>query len=108
MASVFKNAFLYVGDEYNDVYICPAGTTAIVLHCQVTNIGASNHDLSMEWTDFSSGMLVSLASEIVVPENAAYEPIGGKLVLEAGDKISAKTDDPSEPLEVSLSVLEIS
>ena len=109
MASVFRNAFLRLDDGFDDVYTCPAATTAIVLHCQVTNIDASNHDLSMLWTDFSAANSDDyIANEIVVPANAAYEPIGGKLVLEAGDKISAKTDDPSEPLEVSLSVLEIS
>jgi hypothetical protein len=108
MASVFKNASLVLKDGFLDVYTCPAGAVAIVLHCQAANVDESNHDLSMLWTDFSAANSnVYIANEIVVPANAAYEPIGGKLVLESGDKIRAKTD-VDDQVEVSVSVLEIS
>jgi hypothetical protein len=59
----------------------------------------------MVWTDASdSNTATTLAEAIVVPENAAYEPIG-KLVLEAGDKIRANAD-ASSALEMTVSVLE--
>lgn len=108
MASVFKNFNLLLTDEFQDVYTCPANTKTIVLHCQAANIDLDNHDLSIYWSDASSvSRNVYLASEIVVPTNAAYEPIGGKLILEEGDKIRAKADSNSF-IDISMSVMEMS
>ena len=105
MATVFKNAKAALTASLADVYVVPAATTAIVIGVHVTNIGTADHELDMVWTDASdSNAATYLANEIVVPENAAYEPVG-KLVLEAGDKIRANADAGSA-LEVTVSVLE--
>lgn len=105
MANTFKNAKAALGTALADVYEVPSATTAIVIGVHVTNIGTADRELDMVWTDASdSNTATYLADGIIVPENAAYEPVG-KLVLEAGDKIRASADATSA-LEVTVSVLE--
>lgn len=105
MANTFKNAKAALGTALADVYTVPSATTAIVIGVHVANIGTADHTLDMVWTDASdSNTATTFAEAIVVPENAAYEPIG-KLVLEAGDKIRANAD-ASSALEITVSVLE--
>jgi hypothetical protein len=109
MAQVFKNARKVLSDSATDVYTVPAATTAIVIGCQISNVdNANNVDLRFWWTDASDADAVTyLGYDIIVPALAAYEPIGGKLVLEAGDKLVGLGSVASD-LEVSLSVLELS
>ena len=48
----------------------------------------------------------NLVKTLTIPPDAALNPIGGKLVLEAGDTIQAQASAAGD-LELSLSVLEI-
>ena len=106
--AVFKNVRAVLGDTATDVYEVPAGTTAIVIGCQVANVGAGSNELGFWWTDASAADAVTmLGNEVIVPANAAYEPIGGKLVLEAGDKLRGQSENDEE-LEATVSVLELS
>lgn len=108
MAEVFKNARLVLTTSGADIYTVPAGTTAVVIGCQVTNTGTTSYNLSLWWTDASaSNAETYLAQAIPVPDAASYEPIGGRLVLEAGDKLRG-FGSSSSVLDVSVSVLEIS
>lgn len=105
MANTFKNAKAALGTALADIYEVPAATAAIVIGVHVANIGTADHALDLVWTDDSdSDTATTLAEAIVVPKNAAYEPVG-KLVLEAGDKIRGNAD-ASSALEVTVSVLE--
>ena len=109
MAATFKNAKAVLAMATSDVYVVPSGTTSIVIGCQVTNVAIVPDDLSFWWTDSSdSDAATYLADEIEIPVNASYEPIGGKLVLEAGDKIQGSTVVADNSLEVTLSILELS
>ena len=108
MAATFKNARSVLADSATTVYTCPSATTAIIIGCQVANVGAADHQLDFYWEDTSAaGTATYLADEVTVPQYAAYEPIGGKLVLEAGDIVKGLGDTAST-LEVTLSVLELS
>ncbi len=108
MAETFKNVRALLGDSATDVYTVPAATVAIVIGAQVANIGATSNELDFWWTDSSAADAITrLGSKIVVPAAAAYEPIGGKLVLEAGDKLRGEGENDQE-LEATVSVLEIS
>ena len=108
MAETFKNARAVLTGSNAAVYTVPADTTAIIIGCQVTNVGTANHDLTLSWTDSSnSPVFTYLAQAIPVPDAAAYEPIGGKLVLEAGDVLQG-FGSTTGVLEVTVSVLEIS
>jgi hypothetical protein len=108
MAETFKNVRALLADSATDVYTVPAGTVAIVIGAQVANIGSGSNELDFWWTDASAADAITrLGSKIVVPTAAAYEPIGGKLVLEAGDKLRGESENDQE-LEATVSVLEIS
>ena len=104
----FKNVRAVLGTSASDVYTVPAATTAIVIGCQATNVHTANRKLQFWWTDASNANAVTkLAQDIVIPEAASYEPIGGKLVLEAGDKLRGLNEGANH-VEVSVSVLELS
>ena len=108
MAETFKNAKKVLTGSLSDIYTVPAGTTAIVIGCQVANNDTSARDLTMVWTDASdSDTATYLADVITIPVASAYEPVGGKLILEAGDKLRGFGSTTST-LEVTLSVLELS
>lgn len=108
MAQTFKNAKKALTGSSSAIYTVPAGTTAIVIGCQVVNVGTGAYDLTLSWTDSSdSDTETYLAQAIPIPDAAAYEPIGGKLVLEAGDVLKG-FGSTTLALEVSVSVLELS
>lgn len=108
MAETFKNAKAALSDSSAAIYTVPPGVTSIVIGCQVVNVGTASHDLTLSWTDSSdSDAETFLSQAIPVPDAAAYEPIGGKLVLEAGDIIYGFADT-ADVLDITVSVLEIS
>jgi hypothetical protein len=103
----FKNYRAVLADTATDIYTVPAATTAIVIGCQVANVGSGSNELEFWWTDDSDADAVTyLGDKVVVPVAAAYEPIGGKLVLEAGDKLRGISENDDE-LEATVSVLEL-
>lgn len=107
VAETFKNVRAVLTDSATDIYTCPASTTVIVIGCQVANVGASANNLDFWWTDSSAADATAyLADGVSVPAAAAYEPIGGKLVLEAGDKLRGLSSTTNE-LVASVSVLEL-
>lgn len=97
-----------VGTAFASVYTCPADTTAIVLFCQVTNIdGASNVDIDVQWLDASNANAATLlASTMSIPADAAITPLGGKLVLQAGDALQMKASATGDAV-ATISVLEL-
>jgi hypothetical protein len=76
----------------------------------VTGEQFASHDVW--WTDASDSDAVTyLAESVVIPANAGYAPLSGKLVLEAGDKIVGRgqEDDYEEAIvQATVSVLELS
>jgi hypothetical protein len=107
MAQTFSNVRAVLADSSTDIYTVPSSTTAIVIGCQVANRGTAVVDLDVWWTDSSAaGTATYLAEGVGIPVSAAYEPIGGKLVLEAGDKLVGVASTASL-LEASVSVLEL-
>jgi hypothetical protein len=108
MAQVFKNARAILGTSLSDVYTVPAGTTAIVIGCQIANVHSATRTTQVVWTDASNAdAATKLAHNVIIPVGAAYEPVGGKLVLEAGDKLRALSEGANH-LEMTVSVLELS
>ena len=61
----------------------------------------------LDYYDSSTTTAKALAHTVAVPADSALNPIGGKLVLEAGDQVRAWAGTASD-LEIVLSVLEIS
>lgn len=108
MANTFKSVNADLGTTADTaVYTCPASTTAIVLLCQVANIDGTNAvDIYMDYYDSSTTSAKALAHTISVPADSSFNPIGGKLVLEAGDELRAWAGAASDA-EIVVSVLEI-
>ena len=89
------------------VYQCPSATTAVVLLCQIANVdGASSVDIYVDYYDSSTTTAKALAHTVAVPADTSLNPIGGKLVLEAGDQIRAWASAASDA-EIVVSVVEI-
>ena len=106
--AVFKNVRAVLGDTATDVYEVPPDTTAIVIGCQATNTHTDTRTFDFWWTDASDAdAFTYLANGVIIPISAAYEPVGGKLVLEAGDKLRG-SNQGSGHVEVTVSVLELS
>ena len=108
MANTFKNTVADLGTTADTaVYTCPASTTAIIVHCQVANVDGTNAaDLYMDLFDTSASAAKALAHTINVPADSALNPIGGKLVLEAGDELRAWAGAASD-LEITIGILQI-
>ena len=107
MATTFKTVRAVLADTATDVYTVPAATTAIVIGCQATNVYSATRTLDFWWTDDSNADAVTyLADGVSIPAAAAYEPIGGKLVLEAGDKLRG-LNQGTDHVEVTVSVMEL-
>tara|TARA_R100000742_G_C4234018_1_gene54977 strand:+ start:338 stop:667 length:330 start_codon:yes stop_codon:yes gene_type:complete len=108
MAETFKSVNADLGTSADtSIYQCPSSTTAIVILCQVTNVDGTNAaTVTMDYYDSSATQAKALASTISIPADSAFNPIGGKLVLEAGDQLRAWAGAASD-LEIVVSVLEI-
>jgi len=89
------------------IYQCPSATTAVVLLCQIANVdGGSSVDVYVDYYDSSTTTAKALAHTVAVPADSSLNPIGGKLVLEAGDQIRAWASAASDA-EIVVSVVEI-
>lgn len=107
MGEAFKNARAALGTSSSTIYTCPAGTTAIIIGCQVANVdGTNSADATVTWTDSSASATTHLVKTVPVPADASLGVIAGKLVLEAGDSIGGFASAAGD-LEISVSVLEI-
>ena len=108
MAETFVNAKAVLADSATTIYTCPAATKAIIIGCQVANIDAAAVDLQIWWTDSSdTDAITHLGYNVSIPAEAVYEPISGKLVLEAGDVLKGLGSVASD-LEATVSILELS
>lgn len=107
MAQTFKNSRASLGATATDVYTCPANTTAIVIGCQIANADSVSRTVNFWWTDSSAANAITyFGYGVTIPVNSAYEPLSGKVVLEAGDKVIG-LGSTAASLNVTLSVLEI-
>jgi hypothetical protein len=108
MAETFKNARALIQTTTTVVYTAPVATVAIVIGCQIANVSAALEEVKVWWTDDSNADAITyLVEDVIIPIKAALAPIAGKLVLEAGDTISA-TGQTNNDAEITVSVLEIS
>jgi hypothetical protein len=108
MANTFKNDRALIQTSPTVAYTCPAATVAIVIGCQIANVSATSEEVKVWWTDDSDADAITyLVEDVIIPIKAALAPIAGKLVLEAGDTISA-SGETNDDAEITVSVLEIS
>jgi len=108
MAESYKSVNADLGTTADtSIYQCPASTTAVVLLCQIANVDGENAvNVYVDYYDSSTTTAKALAHTIAVPADSSFNPIGGKLVLEAGDQIRAWASAASDA-EIVVSVVEI-
>tara|TARA_B100001939_G_scaffold177706_1_gene153132 strand:+ start:509 stop:838 length:330 start_codon:yes stop_codon:yes gene_type:complete len=108
MAESYKSVNADLGTTADtSIYQCPASTTAVVLLCQIANVDGTNAvNVYVDYYDSSTTTAKALAHTIAVPADSSFNPIGGKLVLEAGDQIRAWASAASDA-EIVVSVVEI-
>jgi hypothetical protein len=107
MAETFKMLNASLTTETANVYVCPAGTTAIFILGQVANAdGANSANMTIVATDSSATSTKFLAKTVPVSADAATTFLTGKLVLEAGDYLAGSAS-ANDHLDVTVSVLEI-
>jgi len=107
MAETFKMLNASLTTETANVYVCPASTTAIFILGQVANAdGANASNVSITATDSSATSTKFLAKTVPVPADSATSFLTGKLVLEAGDYLSASAG-ANDHIDITVSVLEI-
>lgn len=104
MTNTFKRILYAVPTALTTFYTVPAGKTAVVIGCQVANVDTLNHaplDLAIK----SGATTRYLARSIVIPFEASLNPLSGKLILQPGDELQARTSALND-LELILSVVE--
>ena len=106
MPNTFKNVLYEVTSTNSVFYTCPAATTGIVIGLQATNkvgTGVVALDLSVDDGVDEEPML----NDASLPIGASLSCVAGKLVLEAGDTLKAKTGTTGD-IALVMSILEIS
>jgi hypothetical protein len=108
MANTFQRVIYDVTTSYATAYTCPSATTAIVIGFNGANVHASNGSwFSIKTVTTGGGSEAIMANQIEVSINDSFNPIQGKLVLEANDYIQLQAENASS-IEATISILEIS
>lgn len=107
MANTFKVVTYSVSASLTDFYTAPAATTTIVLGCQAANMTPSSATWLTLTVRADGTNDISLVEQVAVPAKSTISPVTGKLVLEAGDILKARTAS-ADDLHLTLSILEIS
>ena len=99
----FKTKTVVITTSEQTAYTAPAGYTAIVLYAHVTNYGSADANVTM--SHVRSSTTTEIIKQGAVPQNDAFVPMDGKLVLETTDSIKVSAS-ANTTLKLILSILE--
>ena len=107
MANTFKlKTKANVGVSTVGIYTAPAATTTVVIGITLANTSGSGINVGIGITRASSDD-ISLMKNVPIPQGSTIEFMqGNKIVLEATDTITAKSD-VTNSLDVALTIMEI-
>ena len=95
-----------VGISTENVYVTPSATTTTVIGITLCNTSGSGINVGVGITRASSDD-VSILKNVPIPQGSSLEVMqGNKIVLEATDTITAKSDVAGS-LDVAVNILEI-
>lgn len=100
MANTFKNyRASSVGKTGESVYTVARGATAVMIGCNLANVGSSTIvvDVLVAGTHLIKG--------VAIPTGSSLSALDGKIILEASQSVIVKTDTEGS-CDVILSVLE--
>jgi len=83
--NTFKTITAVVDTSPTEIYTAPVGYTGVVLLAQVTNTGATSEDVTFVHRRVSTD--TELLNSFPIEINDTANLLGGKLVLESGDKL---------------------
>ena len=107
MANTFKlKTRANVGVTTALVYTVPAATTSTIIGITLANVSGSSINVGVGITRTSADN-VSILKNVPIPQGSTLEFMGGnKLVLEATDTLTVKSDVISS-LDVALTIMEM-
>ena len=107
MANTFKlKTKASVGVTTVGIYTVPSATTTTIIGITLANVSGSSINVGVGITRTSADN-VSILRNVPIPQGSTLEFMGGnKLVLEATDTLTAKSDVASS-LDVSVTILEM-
>lgn len=109
MAETFKRGGASLATTSSTVLITAptsAGDVAIVLSCHVANKTNSSANITIDVADSSGTTQTCLLYLAGVPANTSMEIIQNKVILNAGEKLTA-TADTGNVFDVTVSALDI-
>jgi len=102
--NIFKTVTFNLETTNFEIYTAPAGYSAIVLMCQVSNVTGNTEEVSASVLNLDSSE-TSLVESFSIPGNDSAGLLTGKLVLEEGYSFSASASTDNA-LKLVLSILE--
>jgi hypothetical protein len=102
--NVFKTVTANLITSANVIYTAPSLRTTIVLSLQVTNVSGSTANTTVYHSTVGN-QYVELCNNFEIPVNDSASILGGKLVLETGQKLVAKAG-ANTALRLVMSLLE--
>jgi hypothetical protein len=101
--NVFKTQTAEITTSSVDIYTAPSGKSGIILMAQIANI--TNTTGSVTVSHKYSTTTTELAKDFEIPGNDSASVLTGKLVLEAGHKLSVSSS-ANNKFKITLSILE--
>lgn len=100
MANTFKNyTASSVGQSEETVYTVPAGTTSVVIGCNLANVTGSSVNVSVKAAH------VHIVKDVAIPSGSALSVLDGKIILSESNPVTIESDT-DESVDVIVSVLE--
>jgi hypothetical protein len=101
--NAFQTVTAVVSLSDTEIYTAPVGYTGVVLLAQIANIGSTSEDIT--FIHRRSATDTELLKSFPISANDSANLLGGKLVLESGDKLVISGSNASN-LKFVASILE--
>ena len=83
--NIFQTVTAVVSLSDTEIYTAPVGYTGVVLLAQIANVGTTSEDIT--FIHRRSATDTELLKSFPISANDSANLLGGKLVLESGDKL---------------------
>lgn len=107
MALTLTNANLTLTTSQTQVYVVPAGRTAVITMIQAANKTNLSDTVTVHWVNSANSQVTNLVFNAPVPSKGAISCITGKLTLKAGDIIRALCTT-HQAIDLTIGIMEIS
>ena len=108
MANTFKlKSKNNIGVSTVGIYTVPGATTTVIIGVTCTNVSCQGINVGIGISRATNGDDINILKNVPIPQGSALEIMqGNKIVVEAADTVTAKSDVNST-LDVALTIMEI-